>query len=183
MRPRHHAKGSLLVGAIVDEIDHPHHHAVDAVVGVAVAVLLAGRDRAAVAAGGVASVADADFGVIDRRPLFDDAVDVVHRRLVVEQNIEGRVSVPVVFDDEGLALGPLAVGVIAALGIGVVVSSPAALLARRLSDVRERVFFQLINGFGQRGHLGFVQQVLNDDVALAVEFKGFDFVHVLLLVY
>ena len=134
------------------------------------------------AAGGVAMVADADLGVVDRRPLFDDAVDVVHRRLVVEQNVEGRVGVPVVFDHEGFALASLAVGVIASLGIGVVVGSPAALLARRLGDVRERVFFQLIHGLGQRGHLGLVQQVLNDDVALAVEFKGFDFVHVLLLI-
>ena len=86
-------------------------------------------------------VADANFGVVDRRPLFDDAVDVVHGRLVIEQNVKGRVGVPVVFDHEGLALGSLAVGVIAAFGIGVVVGSPAALLARRLGDVRERMFF------------------------------------------
>ena len=143
------AEGPLLVADIMDKIDHPHHGAVDALAPEMIAVFGILSPISPVRTGGIAAVADANLRVVYRRPPQNDGICVLHSRLVPDEKVKGRIGIPEILYDEGLALfsGPL--DVIALFLVGMVVPAPAAVFARRQVYVSHRVFLQRVNRSGE----------------------------------
>ena len=149
VRARHHAKRPLLIAAVAYEIDHPHHHTVDARLSKAVAIFLIGCARPTVTARSVAPVADANFRVVNRRARFDNGVDVFHRRRMVNQHVKGGIGVPKIFDNQRLSLGLGTLNVVTFLCICMIFGTPSAHLTRRQCYMRYSMFFQSIYSGGQ----------------------------------
>ena len=119
-------------------------------------------------------VAAADLRVVDRGLFFDHLVDVGHRARVVDEEVEGRVRVDKVLDDDRPALGARAVAVIAQLGVVVVAIGRAiAHLERRQRDavghILRGVLLEAVDSPAQAVGLLGREEAADDDVTQAVE--------------
>ena len=126
----------------------------------------------------VAGVADADFRVVDRRPILNDGVNVGHRRRVIYQHVKCGVGIEKVLDHQRIPCFPGAVDIVPSLDVVMILQSAyGAFPARRLRHAPSRFLFQRVNGRRQAPDLIVRQQTGNREMSHAIEFVLLDFVH------
>eukprot|EP01047_Picozoa_sp_COSAG01_P014488 COSAG01_NODE_707_length_14133_cov_34.324093_2_plen_160_part_00 len=126
---------------IVDEVNHPHHFAVDLSARHLILILArwwaAGLPSRLVARCTVASIPEPDLTVVDSGALLNNTANIAHGLGVGDQQVEGIIGVEEVLNDGGCAVVVRGCGVAAVnaeLSIVVVQRAPWRALVRRKRD-------------------------------------------------